>query len=104
MHGFIPFLAQRCLYHWVSVDQIRQPTEVWRVAKKQVWNLAELSLFFGYADTVSVDPNLHVVAHSKVGERQLGFSEDLEILRGISKKGSQNLLPLSTQNANRASP
>jgi len=53
---------------------------------------------------VSVDPNLHVVAHSKVGERQLGFSEDLEILRGISKKGSQNLLPLSTQNANRASP
>jgi hypothetical protein len=83
----------------VSVDPIRQPTGGWRVAKKQVWNLAELSLFFGYADTVSVDPNLHVVAHPKVGEKQLGSSEDLEILRGISKKGSQNLPRLSIQNA-----
>jgi hypothetical protein len=53
---------------------------------------------------VSVDPILHVVAHSKVGEKQLGFSADLEIPRRNSKKGSQNLLPLSTQNANRASP
>jgi len=64
--------------------------------------LAELSLFFGNADTVSVDPNLHVVAHSEGGEKQLGFQTDLEILRGISKKGSQNLPRLSIQNANRA--
>ena len=69
------------------------------VVGKWVRNLAELSLFFGYADTVSVDPNLHVVAHSEGGEKQLGFSADLEILRRNSKKGSQNLLPLSTQNA-----
>jgi hypothetical protein len=39
------------------------------VVGKQVRNLAELSLFFGYADTVSVDPNLDLVAHSKGGEK-----------------------------------
>jgi hypothetical protein len=58
-----------------------------------------VSSFFGYADTVSVDPILHVIAHPKVGEKQFGFSADLEILRRNSKTGSQNLLPLSTQNA-----
>jgi len=39
------------------------------VVGKQVRNLAELSLFFGYADTVSGDPNLDLVAHSKGGEK-----------------------------------
>jgi hypothetical protein len=51
------------------------------VAKKQVWNLAELSLFFGYANTVSVDPNLHLVVHSKGAEKQLEFLTGLEIIR-----------------------
>jgi hypothetical protein len=61
--------------------------------------LAELRLFSGYADTVSVDPNLHLVAHSKGGEKQLGFQTDLENLRGNSKTGSQSLPRLSIQNA-----
>jgi hypothetical protein len=63
-----------------------------------------LSSVLGYADTVSVDPNLHVVAHPKVGEKQLGFQTDLEIFRRNSKKGSQNLPQLSTQNANHTAP
>jgi hypothetical protein len=69
------------------------------VVGQQVRNLAELSRFSGYAGTVSVDPNLDLVAHSKGGEKQLGILTDLEILRGISKKGSQNLPRLSIQNA-----
>jgi hypothetical protein len=60
--------------------------------------LAELSLFSGYADTVSVDPNLHLVAHSKGGEKQLGFQTDLEILQRNSKTGSQNFHGLSNPN------
>jgi hypothetical protein len=52
-----------------------------KVEKNQVRNLAELGTVLGYADTVSVDPNLQVVAHSKVGEKQLGIPADLEILR-----------------------
>jgi len=74
------------------------------VVGKWVRNLAELSLFFGYADTVSVDPNLHVVAHSEGGEKQLGFLADPEFLRGNSKIGSQSLPRLSTQNASCYSP
>ena len=74
------------------------------VVGKQVRNLAELSLILGYADTVSVDPNLDLVAHSKGGEKQLGFSEDLEILRRNSKKESQKSSGLSTRNSSRARP
>jgi hypothetical protein len=92
--------AELCLYHSVSVDQFRQPTGGRKVGKKQVRDLAELSLVFGSADTVSVDPNLHVVAHPKVGEKQLGFLADLEIHRRNSKKGSQNPARLSTLNSN----
>ena len=96
--------AELCLYHSLSADQIRQPISWWRVVKKQVWNLAELSLFSGYADTVSVDPNLHLVGHSKGGEKQLGFQTDLENLRRNSKTGSQNLRGLSNLNRNRVHP
>jgi hypothetical protein len=48
--------------------------------------LAELNLFRGYADTVSVDPNLQMVAHSRVGKNQLEIPADLESLRKNSKK------------------
>jgi hypothetical protein len=61
--------------------------------------MPELSPFLGYADTVSVDPNLHLVAHSKGGEKQLGFQTNLENLRGNSKTGSQSSPRLSIQNA-----
>jgi hypothetical protein len=66
--------------------------------------LPDLNPVFGYADTVSVDPNLHVVAHAEGGEKQLGFLADLEILRGISQTGSQNLLGLSNLNPNHMRP
>jgi hypothetical protein len=74
-----------------------------KVEKNQVRNLAELGTVLGYADTVSVDPNLHLVVHSKGGEKQLGFQTDLEIIRRNSKKCSQNLRGLSTRNFNRTS-
>jgi len=53
---------------------------------------------------VSVDPNLHLVGHSKGGEKQLGFQTDLENLRRNSKIGSQNLRGLSNLNRNRVHP
>ena len=58
-----------CLCHCVSVYQIGYSTGQSWVRENQVRDLAELSAFPGYADTVSVDPNLHVVAHPKVGEK-----------------------------------
>ena len=64
------------------------------VRKNQVRDLAELNLFRGYADTVSVDPNLQVLAHSKVGEKQPRFPADLEILRRNSEKRQPELASL----------
>jgi hypothetical protein len=66
--------------------------------------LAELSLFSGYADTVSVDPNLHVVAHSKGGEEQFGLQTDHKDLRRNSEICSQNLRGLSNLNRNHVHP
>ena len=78
--------AQLCLCHCVSVYQIGYSTGQSWVRENQVRDLAELSAFPGYADTVSVDPNLHVVAHPKVGENQLGFPADL----GIPRRNPEN--------------
>jgi len=53
-----------------------------RIREKQVRDLPEESLISGYADTVSVDPILHVVAWTEVGEKRFGLAPDLGIQTG----------------------
>jgi len=48
--------------------------------KNQAGRRAGLKPFPGSADTGSVDPNLHLVVHAKVGEKQLGFAADRRLL------------------------
>jgi integrase len=50
-----------------------------------------LNRFCGYADTVSVDPNLDVPAHSRVGKKQLGIPADLKLLRRNYEKRQPEL-------------